>query len=66
MLQAGEMQEIADEVDGYRLDVTVLQELRWKRSGTIHKGLYSLYYSDGIRQGQESHFWDLSLLMIEY
>jgi len=37
MLQAGKMAEITDELLKYDLDITVLQEIRWKGYGRIRK-----------------------------
>lgn len=50
MLKAGKMQEIADTLDACRMDITALQEVRWRGSGAIHKRSYTFYYSGGERQ----------------
>lgn len=36
---------------GCLMDITALQEIRWKGSGEIQKHSYLLYYSGGSRQG---------------
>ena len=45
MLRTGKMEEIANELERYDMDVTALQEIRWKGAGCITKKNYSLYYS---------------------
>jgi hypothetical protein len=42
MLQVGKLAETADELPKYDLDITVLQELRWKGYGRINKPSYIL------------------------
>jgi hypothetical protein len=41
MLQAGKMNEIADELIKYKIQVTALQDVRWTESGWIRKKNYS-------------------------
>ena len=53
MLQAGKMAEIADELLKYNLDITALQELRWKGYGRIKKPRYILLYSGAEKQGEQ-------------
>jgi len=45
MLKAGKMNEIADEMLKTQLQITALQELRWKGVRKINKTKYTLYYS---------------------
>ncbi|XP_055388330.1 uncharacterized protein LOC129616782 [Condylostylus longicornis] len=45
MMQPGKLDEIADEVLKYHIDVAALQEIRWKGCGEIRKRKYALYYS---------------------
>jgi len=37
MLQAGKMEEIADELKKYNIQITALQEVRWPQDGRIKK-----------------------------
>src|SRR5215469_11558331 len=45
MLQAGKMEEIADELKKYNIQITALQEVRWPQDGWIKKKNYTLLYS---------------------
>jgi exonuclease III len=52
LLQAGNMNAIAEELEKYKMDITALQEIRWKGKGIIRKLKYTMYYSGNeIRQG---------------
>ena len=53
MLQAGKMAEIADELLKYDLDITALQEIRWKCYGGIRKQRYTLLHSGAAKQGEQ-------------
>lgn len=45
MLKLRKMQEIAEKFIEHKIDVTALQEIRWKGHGEIRKKYYSMYYS---------------------
>jgi endonuclease/exonuclease/phosphatase family metal-dependent hydrolase len=45
MLQAGKMNEIADEMMKYKLEIIALQEVRWQGRGRIDKKEFSMLYS---------------------
>ena len=45
LLQAGNMNIIAEEVERYKVDVVALQEIRWKGKGSIWKPKFTLHYS---------------------
>jgi len=45
MLQAGKMEETADELKKYTIQRTALQEVRWPQDGWIKKKNYTLLYS---------------------
>ena len=47
------MAEIADELLKYDLDITALQEIRWKGYGRIKKPRYTLLYSGAEKQGEQ-------------
>lgn len=51
MLQPGKMEEIANELLRYNVDVAALQEIRWREHGEIRKQHYSIYYSGPQKQG---------------
>jgi endonuclease/exonuclease/phosphatase family metal-dependent hydrolase len=51
MLQVGKMMEIAEELLRYEIDITAIQEVRWKGSGEINKQHYTVYYSGAEKQG---------------
>lgn len=53
MLQAGKMAQIAEELLKYDLDISVLQEMRWKGYGRISKPKYILLYSGADKQGEQ-------------
>jgi exonuclease III len=43
LLQAGNMNAIAEELERYKMDVAALQEIRWKGKGISRKSKYSMY-----------------------
>jgi exonuclease III len=45
LLQAGNMNAIADEAERYKMDVVALQEIRWKGKGLIRKSKFNIYFS---------------------
>ena len=45
MLKAGKMQEIADQIVDSQLQITALQEVRWRGYGLLKKDKFSIYYS---------------------
>ena len=45
LLQAGNMNAIAEEAEKYKMDAVALQEIRWKGKGTIRKSKFTMYYS---------------------
>ena len=45
LLQAGNMNTIAEEAERYKMDVVALQEIRWKGKGLIRKLKVTLHYS---------------------
>jgi exonuclease III len=45
LMQAGNMNVTAEEVEGYKMDVVALQEIRWKGKGSIRKLKFTIYYS---------------------
>ena len=51
LLQAGNMNMIAEEVERYKMDVATLQEIQWKGKGSIRKVKFTLHYSGNDRQG---------------
>ena len=53
MLQAGKIVEIADELLKYDLDITALQEIRWKVYGRIKKPRYILLHSGAEKQDEQ-------------
>jgi endonuclease/exonuclease/phosphatase family metal-dependent hydrolase len=52
LLQAGNMNAIAEEAERYKMDAVALQEIRWKGTGAIRKSKFTIYYSgNDDRQG---------------
>ena len=45
LLQAGNMNAIAEEVEKYKMDAVALQEIRCKGKGVIRKSKFTIYYS---------------------
>ena len=45
MMKAGKMQEIADQIVDSQIPIVALQEIRWRRYGSLKKYKYSIYYS---------------------
>jgi len=54
MLQAGKMEEIADELKKYNIQITALQEVRWPHNGWIKKKNYTQLYS-GSKTSMRQH-----------
>jgi hypothetical protein len=54
MLQSGKMEEIADELKKYNIQITALQEVRWPPDGWIKKKNYTLLYS-GLKTSKGQH-----------
>jgi exonuclease III len=53
ILQVGKMAQTADELLKYDLDITALQEIRWKGCGRNNKSRYILLYSGAEKQGEQ-------------
>ena len=53
MLEAGKMQEIASELNKYRMDLVALQEIRWSDHGEIRKPEYSILFSGSEKGGHK-------------
>jgi len=54
LLQAGNMNIIAEEAERYKMDPVPLQEIRWRGKGSIRKLKVTLYYSgDDVQQGYQ-------------
>jgi len=45
ILQAGNMNAIAEEAEKYKMDAVALQEIRWKGKGIIRNSKFTKYYS---------------------
>jgi 1,2-phenylacetyl-CoA epoxidase catalytic subunit len=45
MFQAGKMEEVADVLKKYNIQIIALQEMRWPQDGWIKKKNYTLFYS---------------------
>jgi len=54
MLQAGKMEETADELKKYSIQITALQEVRWTHDCWIKKKNYILLYS-GLKTSKGQH-----------
>jgi hypothetical protein len=54
MLQAGEIQEITDELIKWNIHITALQETRWNGNGWIEKKEYTLLYSGETEKRERS------------
>ena len=53
MLQIGKMNEIAEETLKYNVNITAVQQVRWKDSGKINKKNFTFFYSESERtQGE--------------
>jgi hypothetical protein len=53
MLQAGKMEEIADDLKKCNMQITALQKVRWSQDGCIKKN-YTLLYS-GLKTSKGQH-----------
>jgi exonuclease III len=54
VLQAGKMEETADELKKYNIQITALHEVRWPQGGWIKKKNYTLLYS-GLKTSKGQH-----------
>jgi len=52
MSQVGKMMEIVEELQKWDIDITAIQEVRWKENGKINKPKYTVYYSGTEKQGE--------------
>lgn len=52
LLQVGKMNEVADQAIKNKIDITALQEVRWKGEGEVTNQNYTLFYSGGNKQGK--------------
>jgi uncharacterized protein YlzI (FlbEa/FlbD family) len=43
LLVPGKLQEIADKLSKYRIDIAAIQEIRWQGIGKINKKDYTFY-----------------------
>ena len=57
VLKAGKMNEIANEMLKTQLQITALQELRWKGDGQINKTKCTLYYSCSPEKNRSTWNW---------
>jgi len=51
LYRAGALMAAARELDRYKLDLVVVQEVRWEKEGTVKVGDYSFFYG----KGNENH-----------
>jgi len=79
LLQAGNMNAIAEEAEKYKIDAVALQEIRWKGKGTTRKSKFTMHYS-GSEDRQRyrgvgfivskkkliNRYWDSRLFVKEY
>jgi len=60
LLQAGNMNAIAEEAERYKMDAVAVQEICWNGKGTIRKSKFTMYYSGNEdRQQQRSRLYCL-------
>lgn len=52
MLKAGKMEEVAKEMNKYKMEIIALQEIRWKEEGKIDKENYTMFYGGEPKQGR--------------
>ena len=52
LYRAGELGLVTTEIDRRRMDLVRVQELRWKGSGTLESGNYTLFYREGNANNQ--------------
>jgi hypothetical protein len=49
MYRAGSLRTVAEDVSKYKLDLVVVQEVRWDGGGTVPAGQYTFFNGKGIR-----------------
>jgi exonuclease III len=52
MLQKGKIMEFAEDLHKYEIDITAIQEVRWKGYDKINKPKFGVYYSGAEKQGK--------------
>jgi exonuclease III len=52
LLQVGKMMEIAEELQKHEIDITAIQEARWKGCSKFNKQKFTVYYSGVEGQGE--------------
>jgi len=55
MLQVGKMMEIAKELQKWEINITAIQEVRWKESGKINKPKYCIWFTIVGQKKQGEH-----------
>jgi len=50
MLQKGKIMEFAEDLHKYEIDITAIQEVRWKGYDKINKPKFGVYYSGAEKQ----------------
>ena len=77
LLQAGNMNMIAEEAERCKMNVVAPQEIRWKGKGSIRKVKFTLHYLGNDRQGNRGvgfivskkatrFYWDFHPFLKEY
>lgn len=52
MNESGKLEEVIGQQKKYQVDIMAVQEIRWKRKGTLDSDDHALYYSGSERGGE--------------
>jgi hypothetical protein len=50
LYRPGAFKRLKEQLDKYRIGLTAIQEIKWKVTGTMDAGNYTLFHSENVKQ----------------